>query len=81
LGVANRMILNSTLQWDKKRSNVNPSTNYLDTYTATLSGDYTLSKNFRLAIGGNYTQEVHHPDFKKFDQTILGVSTTLTIQF
>lgn len=80
-GLTNRFILNSTIKWDKKRSKINPSTNYLDIYSATLSGDYTISKNFRLAIGGNFSQEIHHPDFKKLDQTIFGLNSTLTIQF
>jgi hypothetical protein len=75
------MIVNSSLQWEKRRSNINPSSNYLDTYTATLSGDYTLSQNFRMAIGGNYSQEIHHPDFSKLNQSTFGLNTTLTIQF
>jgi hypothetical protein len=81
IGLANRMILNSTLKWDRKRSSINPSTNYLDTYSAALSGDYTISQNFRMAIGGNFAQEDHHPDFKKFNQYTFGLNTTLTIQF
>jgi hypothetical protein len=81
IGLANRMILNSTIKWDKKRSSINPSTNYLDIYSMTLSGDYTISKNFRLAVGGNFNQEKHHPEFKKLDQTIFGINSTLTIQF
>ncbi len=81
IGLANRMILNSTLKWDKKRSSINPGTNFLDTYSATVSGDYTISQNFRLAIGGNYSQEVHHPDFKKLDRSTFGINSTLTIQF
>lgn len=81
IGLANRMILNSTLKWDKKRSSINPGTNFLDTYSGTLSGDYTISQNFRLAIGGTYSQEVHHPDFKKLDRTTYGINSTLTIQF
>ena len=81
IGLANRMILNSTLKWDKKRSNINPSTNFLDIYSATLTGDYTISQNFRLAIGGNYSQEKHHPDFKKLDTTTFGITSTLTLQF
>lgn len=80
-GLQNRLILNSNITWDKKRSTINPNTNYLDVYTATLSGDYTLSKNFRLAVGGNFALEEHHPDFSKLDQTIFGVNSTLTIQF
>lgn len=80
-GLENRLILNSTIRWEKKRSSVNPSTNYLDTYSATMSGDYTISKNFRLAIGGNFSQEKHHPDFKKLDQFTFGINSTLTIQF
>src|SRR5205823_13805384 len=48
LGVANRLIMNSTLQWEKRRSAIDPATNYLDLYTGSLSGDYTLSQNFRL---------------------------------
>jgi len=81
IGLANRVILNSTLKWDKKRSAVNPATNYEDVYSGTLSGDYTISQNFRLAIGGNYSQEVHHPDFKTLDTTTFGINSTLTIQF
>jgi len=80
-GLQNRMILNSTIKWEKKRSAINPETNYLDTYSANASGDYTISQNFRLAIGATYSQEVHHPDFKKFDQSTYGVNSTLTIQF
>lgn len=81
IGLANRMILNSSIKWDKKRSAINPGTGYLDIYTATLSGDYTISQNFRLAVGGNYSQEVHHPDFKKLDTSNYGINSTLTIQF
>jgi hypothetical protein len=80
-GLTNRFIVNSTVKWDKKRSNINPSTNYLDIYSLTLSGDYTISKNFRLAVGGNFNQEKHHPDFKKLDQVTFGINSTLTIQF
>jgi hypothetical protein len=81
IGLANRMILNGNIKWDKKRSNINPSTNYLDTYTASLSGDYTISQNFRMAIGGSYSQESHQAEFKQLDTTIFGINTTLTIQF
>lgn len=81
IGLANRFILNSTIKWDKKRSNVNPGTNFLDIYSATLSGDYTISQNFRLALGGNFSYEVHHPDFKKLDKSTFGINSTLTIQF
>ena len=81
IGFANRMILNSTLKWDKKRSDVNPQTNYLDVYSASLSGDYTISKNFRMAIGGNFSQEVHHPEFDKLDKVTFSINSTLTIQF
>ena len=80
-GLDNRFILNSTLKWDKKRSNVNPGTNFLDIYSATLSGDYTISQNFRLALGGNFSYELHHPDFKKLDRSTFGINSTLTIQF
>jgi hypothetical protein len=81
IGLANRMILNSTIKWDKKRSNINPSTSYLDTYSASVSGDYTISQNFRMAIGGTYSQEVHNPEFKQLDTATFGINTTLTIQF
>ncbi len=81
LGLANRFILNSTISWASKRSSINPATNYLDTYSASMSGDYTLSNNFRLAIGGTFSQEKHQKDFKKLDQMTFGVNSTLTIQF
>ncbi|MCG3203816.1 MAG: hypothetical protein KCHDKBKB_00488 [Elusimicrobia bacterium] len=81
IGLANRAILNSTIKWDKKRSSINPASNYLDTYSATLSGDYTISQNFRLAVGGNFSQERYHPDFKKLDKSVYGINSTLTIQF
>jgi hypothetical protein len=78
---ANRLILNSTIRWEKKRSAINPQTNYVDLYTGTISGDYTLSKNFRLAIGANYTQEKHYADFSQLNQYSFGINSTLTIQF
>ena len=81
IGLANRAILNSNIRWDKKRSNINPSTNYLDIYTGDLSTDYTISQNFRLALGAKISQEKHHPDFKKLDKTTYGINSTLTIQF
>ncbi|MFN0118623.1 MAG: hypothetical protein ACKVQC_10075 [Elusimicrobiota bacterium] len=81
LALANRVIINSTVKWDKKRSSVNPGSNYLDTYSGTLSADYTISQNFRIAFGGNFSQEVHHPDFKKLDRLIFGLNSVLTIQF
>lgn len=81
IGLANRFILNANIKWDKKRSSVNPATSYLDLYSATMSGDYTISQNFRMALGGNFSQEVHHPSFKKLDRTTFGLNATLTIQF
>lgn len=81
IGLANRVIINSTIKWDKKRSSVNPSTNYLDTYSAAGTADYTISQNFRLAVGGSFAQEKHHPDFKKLDKFTFGLQSTLTIQF
>ncbi|OVE76801.1 hypothetical protein BVX98_04790 [bacterium F11] len=81
IGFANRLILNSTIKWDKKRSDINPQTNYLDVYSASLSGDYTISKNFRMAIGGSFSQETHHSDFDKLDKTVFSINSTLTIQF
>jgi hypothetical protein len=81
IGLANRFILNSTVKWDKKRSNVNPGTNYLDVYSGTVSGDYTISQNFRMAMGADLTHEAHHPEFKKLDRTSFGINSTLTIQF
>ncbi len=60
---------------------INPATNYLDTYSANASGDYTISQNFRLAVGATFAQEVHQSDFKKMDQMTYGLNSTLTIQF
>jgi hypothetical protein len=80
-GLTNRFIVSSLLKWDKKRSKVNPSTGQLDIYSGTLSGDYTLSKNFRVAVGGNFAQEIHYEEFKKLNTTTFGINSTLTIQF
>lgn len=81
IGLANRMILNANIKWDKKRSAINPSTNYLDEYSGSVSGDYTISQNFRMAIGATYLQDIHNPEFKQLDTTTFGINTTLTIQF
>jgi hypothetical protein len=80
-GFANRLILNSTVKYERRRSVVNPSTNYLDTYSATVTGDYTISQNFRLALGGNISQENHYAEYSILDKTVFGINTTLTIQF
>ncbi len=81
IGLANRVIVNSTVKLDRKRSTVNPATNYVDVYSLTGTADYTISQNFRLAVGGNFAQEIHHPDFRKLDKTSFGINSTLTIQF
>jgi hypothetical protein len=81
IGLANRLILNSNLKYERRRSAIDPGTNFVDTYSATASGDYTISQNFRLAIGGNFSQENHGGGFQKFSKTVFGLNSTLTIQF
>ena len=81
LGLANRLLLTTNLRLDQERTSLDVADNYTDTYSATITADYSISQNFKYTIGGGYSDIVHQSDFSELDVMTYTLTTALTIQF
>jgi hypothetical protein len=56
LHLSNRFILDSELKLIMQRSDINVETDRKNTYSFSLSGDYELSSNLRITLGGKFSK-------------------------
>lgn len=81
LGLANRLLLTTTVKLDQQRTSLDVADNYTDTYSFNISADYSISQNFKYTLGGGYSEIVHQADFSELNVETLTLTTALTIQF
>jgi hypothetical protein len=81
LGLANRLLLTINLKLDQRRTSLDVADDYTDTYTGTISGDYSISQNFKLTLGGGYSKIIHQAAFQLLNVSSYNLTTALTIQF
>jgi hypothetical protein len=55
----NRLIVDGKLTYDRKSSSINVGQTNTDTYTADLTGEWEISRYFRLSFGGGASEIVN----------------------
>ena len=81
LGLANRLLITTNLKLDQQRTSLDVADNYTDTYSGTITADYTISQNFKYTLGAGYSDIVHPAGFSELDVKTYTLTTALTIQF
>ncbi len=79
IALANQLVFNSTLRWDRKRSRITLGAN-TDTCTLSTSIDYTLSSNSRMNLGVGASRFWNRDD-KKMDYYSYEGTMQIIIQF
>ncbi|MBI4396120.1 MAG: hypothetical protein HY548_03425 [Elusimicrobia bacterium] len=79
-GNVNRLIMDSNLTYEHKKSSLNFERDNTDTYSLDLTGEYEISRNFRLSFGGGGSMLKNRG--KKEDGYIsYNINSSLVIQF
>ena len=77
--LSNRIVFNSTVRLERKRSPVSQTDN-TDTLSMDASGDYEIAKNLRLTLSGGLSR-LWHKFLKQEDFLSYNFATLLTFQF
>ncbi|MFH1715274.1 MAG: carbohydrate binding domain-containing protein [Elusimicrobiota bacterium] len=76
----NRLIIDSTIKADFKRSSLNVETDNENRYSWSTDVDYEASKNVKTKIGATFTY-AHYPEFDKGDFWAFALSVNVSIIF
>ncbi len=79
-GNVNRLIMDSKLTYERKKSSMNVERDNIDVYTANVTGEYEISRNFRLSFGGGFSMTVNR-EKKDNGFMSMNVNSQLVIQF
>jgi hypothetical protein len=76
----NRLTLDAKLNWDRRISSLNYDRDNTDTYSADATGEWEISKNFRLSFGGKLGMVVNRVRSEDGLMTV-EMNSQLVIQF
>jgi hypothetical protein len=80
LAKVNRLIVDSTINYEHKKSSLNVERDNTDIYTANITGEWEIAQNFRLSFGGG-SSLVQNRVKKDENLMTFEVNSTLVIQF
>lgn len=76
----NRLTLDTKLGWDRRISSLNYERDNTDAYSADATGEWEISKNFRLSFGGKLGMLVNRARSEEGSMTV-EINSQLVIQF
>ncbi len=79
-GNINRFLLDSGLTYEHKKSTLNVERDNTDVYTASVTGEYEISQNFRLSFGGG-SSVVKNREKRDENLITIEINSSLVIQF